>query len=142
MVESWARLSRSPGLKPTCDFLGREAMLNSRILAALVGIGKMVSLSSSLLAFVALFVAHACAAHTPKSLQSRGSPAYLSRATQVPAAPTPIDEAYTKAAEEDRIDILPGWGKPDFGLFSGMCQDAPAIPCDLVEAYRAPRSNL
>ncbi|CAL5224857.1 g7615 [Coccomyxa viridis] len=79
----------------------------------------MVSLSSAPLAFLALFVAYACAAHTPKSLQSRGSPAYLSRATQVPAAPAPIDEAYTKAAEEDRIDILPGWGKPDFGLFSG-----------------------
>ena len=60
----------------------------------------------------------------------------------MPAAPAPIDEAYTKAAEEDRIDILPGWGKPDFGLFSGMCQDAPAIRIDLGETHRAPRAKF
>ena len=81
----------------------------------------MRSITSPILAFLVLFVAHGYAAHTPKNLESRGSPAYLSRASQLPAAPAPIDEAYTKAAEEDRIDNLPGWGKPDFGLFSGMC---------------------
>lgn len=110
-------------------------MSKPNIAGYLVGLGKMSSLTSTLLAFLVLFVAHGCTAHTPKSLQSRGSPAYLSRASQLPAAPAPVDEAYTKAAEEDRIDNLPGWGKPDFDLFSGMCQDAPASPDGLVEGY-------
>lgn len=102
----------------------------------LVGSERMMSLESLLQAFLLLFVAHACAAHTPKNFKSRGSPAYLSRASQAPAAPAPIDEAYTKAAEEDRIDDLPGWGKPDFGLFSGMCQGALASYDEPVEGNR------
>ena len=109
------------------------------ILDCSVGYDSIMSLMNCLLALLGLFAAHACAAHSPRNLQSRGSPAYLSRASQVTAAPAPIDEAYTKAAEEDRIDELPGWGKPDFGLFSGMCQDAPASLDDPVEGGRAPR---
>ena len=101
----------------------------------------MGPLMRHLLAVLVLFAAHACGAHPPSILQSRGSPSYLKRATQVPAAPAPIDEAYTKAAEEDRIDELPGWGKPDFGLFSGMCQDAPASLEGSVEGGRAAWSS-
>ena len=65
-----------------------------------------------------------CLATTQKSLLSRAQQSVLSGASYI--APGPIDGSYTKAAEDDRIESLPGWGKPDFGLFSGMCQDAHA----------------
>ena len=76
-------------------------------------------------AFLVLLASKGCLATTQKSLLSRAPQSVLSSASYV--APGPADGSYTKAAEDDRIDSLPGWGKPDFGLFSGMCQDAHAL---------------
>lgn len=76
-------------------------------------------------AFLVLLGSKGCLATTQKSLLSRAPQSVLSSASFV--APGPTDGSCTKAAEDDRIDSLPGWGKPDFGLFSGMCQDAHAL---------------
>ena len=81
-----------------------------------------------LIACLVLLLSHKCLAYThgPSILQQ--SPSVLRRDSLAAAvAPGPSDAAYTMQAEDDRIGILPGWGKPDFGLFSGMCQDANQI---------------
>jgi len=88
-----------------------------------IGFEVMKYLRSSLKALAVLLLLQRCAAVIPKSFQSRASPALLSRASHALAAPAPLDAAYSREAEDDRIDILPGWGKPEFGLFSGMRQD-------------------
>ena len=82
----------------------------------------------SLIACLVLLLSQGCLAYThgPSILQQ--SPSVLRRNSMAAAvAPGPLDAAYTMQAEDDRISILPGWGKPDFGLFSGMCQDADQV---------------
>ena len=88
-----------------------------------IGFEMMKQLIGPLTALTLLLLLQRSAAVTPKSFQSRASPALLSRASHAFVAPAPLDAAYSREAEDDRIDILPGWGKPEFGLFSGMRQD-------------------
>lgn len=77
-----------------------------------------------LIACLVLFLSQKCLAYTHAPSTFQQSPSVLRRNSIAAAvAPGPLDAAYTMQAEDDRISILPGWGKPDFGLFSGMCQD-------------------
>ena len=80
------------------------------------------------IACLVLLLPQGCIAYTHGPSHFQQSPSVLRRdSLSAAVAPGPLDAAYTMQAEIDRISILPGWGKPDFGLFSGMCQDADQV---------------